>query len=270
MILALGSLLTKEDSDIFHSQVAPRCRQLFEERFLDPMTFEEEAVVVHLGCRTGFHDEEFAARAGASSLVGVDTSPEAIALASSGASTASGNFAYHVLNGHTQLPDSSFSHAVSFYSLVSLGDWSDLAQEGLRLLKPGGQFLMALPLRGSYNELFDLLRESPSVSENTALAGALHSLISRRPNVEQVSELLEDMGFADVDVSMHRVTLEYATGPQLVEDPLYSLLVEPQLAAWIPRDAQAALEYVRLALSRYWFDLPFELSLSLGYINAIR
>lgn len=270
MTLALGSPLPGEEASVFHAQVAPRCRELFEERFLEPMTLEDEAVVLHLGCRTGFHDEELAARAGASALVGVDASPEAISLASSGPIAATGRFAYHASMLPTQLPDSAFSHAVSFYSLASHEDWSGLAAEAFRLLKPGGQFLLALPLRGSYHELLDLLREHSFASGDAALTDAVEALAAQRPNIELVTEMLEDMGFDDVDVSMHRMTLEYRDGQEFLNDPVTRLLFEPQLAALAPQAPQAALDYVRLALSRYWSDQAFELSLSLGYVSARR
>jgi SAM-dependent methyltransferase len=271
MTLALGTSLVGEDVSKFHTQVAPRCRALFEERFLEPMTLEDEALVLHLGCRTGFHDEELAARAGASALVGVDASPEAIALAAAGSGAAEGRFAYHASALPTQLPDASFSHAVSLYSLALQGDdWGGLVHEAARLLKPGGQLLLALPLRGSYGELLDLLREYAFASGDDEVARVIAAAAAGRPNIEQATELLEDMGFDDVDIAMHRLKLEYAGGQEFLDDPVTRLLFEPHLGALAPQDPGAAVEHVRQALACYWSELPFELSLTLGYISARR
>ena len=270
MTLALGSPLAGEDASIFHTVVAPRLRGLFEERLLEPMTLEDDAAVVHLGCRTGFHDEELAARAGASSLVGVDASPEALALASAGAGAAEGRFAYHPSTLPTQLPGGAFSHAVSLHSLALHGDgWEALVGEAARLLRPGGQLLLALPLRGAYAELLDLLREFSQASGDDGVAAAVEAA-ARRPNIEQATEFLEDAGFEDVDVSMHRLKLDYPTGPSFLDDPLVRLVFEPHLAALAPGSPEAAVEHVRQALARYWFDLPFELSVTLGYVSARR
>ncbi|MCS6898189.1 MAG: class I SAM-dependent methyltransferase [Myxococcales bacterium] len=271
MTLALGSPLSPEDVMIFHTHVAPRLRELFEERLLEPMTLEDDAVVVHLGCRTGFHDEELAARAGASSLVGVDASPEALALASRGAGAVEGRFAYYPSRLPTDLPTGAFSHAVSLHSLALQGDsWGALVGEASRLLKPGGQLLMVLPLRGSYPELMDLLREFSQASGDKAMEIAVEAVVAGRPNIEQATEHLEDAGFEDVDVSLHRLKLEYPAGQAFLDDPLMRLLFEPHLAALAPNSPEAAVDHVRRALARYWYDLPFQLSLSLGYISARR
>jgi SAM-dependent methyltransferase len=252
MTLALGSPLAGEDVSIFHTAVAPRLRGLFEERLLEPMTLEDDAAVVHLGCRTGFHDEELAARAGASSLVGVDASPEALALASAGAGAAEGRFAYYPSTLPTQLPGGAFSHVVSLHSLALQGDgWGALVGEAARLLRPGGQLLLALPLRGAYAELLDLLREFAQASGDDGVAAAVEGVAAGRPNIEQATEFLEDAGFEDVDVSMHRLKLDYPAGQAFLDDPLARLLFEPHLAALAPGSPEAAVEHVRQALARY-------------------
>jgi SAM-dependent methyltransferase len=271
MTLALGVPLSGEDVSIFHTQVAPRCRALFEERFLEPMTLEEEAVVVHLGCRTGFHDEELVARAGASTLVGLDASLDAIALAAGSAGAVEGRFGYHPSPLPSLFPEGAFSHAVSLYSLALQGeDWAPLVQEAGRLLRPGGQLLMAIPLRGSYLELLDLLREHGEAIEDDDLLARINTLVVQRPGLEQANEVLEDAGFYDVDIDLHRLKLDYESGADLLIDPLFRLLLAPHLTALAPRGPGAALEHLQVALQRYWSSVSFELSLNIGYLSARR
>ena len=271
MTLSLGAPLVGEDVSLFHTRAAPRCRELFEERFLEPLTLEDDAVVLHLGCRTGFLDQELFERAGASALVGVDTSPEAIALASAAPAVAEGRFAYYASSLPTQLPDASFSHVVSFYSLALQGDgWNALVDEAARLLKPGGQLLLAMPLRGSFVELLDLLREFSDASGDPSLRETVDSLAAGRPGIEQATEFLEDAGFYDVDVTMYRLRLEFGSGHELLDDGLWSLLLAPHLGALAADASAEAVAHLRLALSRYWDASPFELTINLGYASARR
>jgi SAM-dependent methyltransferase len=52
-----------------------------------------------------------------------------------------------------------FSHAFSIHPASHKKGRLDLFQEMLRLLYPGGQALIAMPLKGSYQEIADLFRE---------------------------------------------------------------------------------------------------------------
>lgn len=271
-LAALGTPLTADDADIFEEHVAPRCRALFEGRLLSALVPGDDAAVVHLGCRTGYHDEAIAQRAGAASLVGVDASPEALAVARARSAARRGGFSYAGATGlPVHLPGESFSHVVSFYSLALQGEgWRSVVEEASRLLQPGGQLLMALPLRGAYPELLDLLRESGEAI-GADLAEIIDEVAAGRPNIESLTDDLESSGFNDVDVTLHRLSLEYGSGPEFLDDAVARLLFEPHLRAMLPAEhGDGAATYLRSALERYWSELPFDLSINLGCVSALR
>ena len=161
---------------------------------------------------------------------------------------------------------------MSLYSLgLSGADAAPRVEESRRLLRPGGQLLLLMPLRGSFQELIDLLREQALASESSELSEAIDVLAAGRPSVEQTTESLESAGFDDVDVSLHRLSLDYEFGAQFFEDPSVQVLLEPPLRrALPPGQADAVLASLRVSIDRYWSDLPFELTLNLGCISARR
>jgi SAM-dependent methyltransferase len=273
MFGALGTPLTDEEAARFDETVAPRCRALFEARLLEAMVPGDDASVVHLGCRTGYHDEVIARRAGASSLIGIDASPAALALAQRRSPNRKGPLSYsHVEMLPCELPDECYSHVVSLYSLALQDEaWINLAAESARLLQPGGQLLLALPLRGSFQELTDLLREFALACGAPEAAEIVEDLSSQRPSIERVSDELDTAGFSDVDVSLHRLALEYDSGSEFLEDDVARLLFEPHLRALFPGErGEQAVDHVRRAVGAYWATLPFELSINLGCASAVR
>ncbi len=266
---AFGEPLDEALVDLFDTQVAPRFLSAFGDRLLEAMLPGDQARVAHLGCRTGLLDVELARRAGASELVGIDASPLALERARRRAPE---HFFYVEAAQPSPLPSDCFSHAVSLFSIgLSAGEAAMLVEESRRLLRRDGQLLLLMPLRGSFAELLDLLREQAQALGSAELWAAVEALAAERPGVEQATEALESAGFADVDVGLHRLSLDYETGAQFFDDPTVLLLLEPPLRrALPPAQAEAVSAGLRRSIDLYWSDMPFELTLNLGCISARR
>ena len=119
------------------------------------------AVIGQLTCRTGYPAEEIAQRVPGCSLTGVDSSPAALELARTKAQLVNGlTTSYlHADSVPTPLPSGAFTHTLSLHPSGKLGDYTALFAEHYRLLCEGGQMVVSLPLRGSYPEIYDMLRE---------------------------------------------------------------------------------------------------------------
>ena len=75
-----------------------------------------------------------------------------------------------------------------------------------RVLAPTGQALLAMPLRGSFQELGDLLREYALKLDEASVAAAVDRATLGRPTVEMLGAELEDAGFHFVDVGLSPAT----------------------------------------------------------------
>lgn len=251
--------------------VVPRYLAFFGDLTLELLLAGEGARIVHLGCRTGYLDHQLHELAGGSAVVGVDPSPAAIELARNKAA-ASGDvpIEYYECDGvPTPLPEASFSHALALHPVGSAEDRIALYAEMRRLLYPGGQALVALPLRGSFQEIGDLLREYALKFDEGDFGQQIEEAVAARHTIETLSEELESVGLDDVDVEIRQTHLAFDSGRAFVEDPVSRLLILPEIKSWLPgQDFDKPLEYLREAIDKYWSEGKFELSLSVGCASA--
>ena len=269
-----ASRLAPSDAAIFETFVVPRYLALFGELALENIVETgEEATLIHFGCRTGYPDRGLAIRLSGARIYGLDESPAAIELARAKAATMPDmNADYRLFEGYpTSFNDASFSHTVALHPLAAPEDRAELVTEMARVLAPGGQLVIALPLRGSFGEVADLLRECSLKNDDSGLAAAVERAMSQRPTVEALSSQLEEMGFHDVDVTLRPATVTFPNGRAFVEDPITRLLLMPEFRKNLATDdVMRPFQYVRDAIDKYWSEGEFELSVHVGCATARR
>ena len=256
------------EAAIFETFVVPRYLSLFGELALEMLAEGDDAQVVHMHCRTGYPDRGLAIRLPGAYIVGVDASSAALELARAKAATMPGLVSDYRLVEElpTALPDASFSHALTLHPPASAEDRGPLLAESARLLAPHGQVLLAMPMRGSFQEIFDLLREYALKYDDTSVAAAVEQAVLVWPNVEMLSGELEGAGFDYVDVSLRPSTLRFQGGRDFFEDPVARLAILPELRATLSLEGAAdkSLAYVREAIDKYWGGRSFELTVNVG------
>ncbi len=255
------------EAAVFETFVVPRYLTIFGELLLESLAESEGAQVVHLHCHTGYPDRGIAMRLPGSYIVGVDTSAAALELARAKAATMPDmSSEYRLVDSlPADLPEAAFSHGLVMHPLASGDDRRILLEELHRLLAPHGQALVAMPLRGSFQEITDLLREYSLKHDDAEVGRAVDAATQVRPTVEVLGGELEDLGFDFVDVSLRPTTLRFQSGRDFFEDPVARLVILPEIRLDLKlENAEAALAYVRLAIDKYWSDGPFELSINVG------
>jgi SAM-dependent methyltransferase len=228
--------------------------------------------VAHIGCRTGYPDREICQRVSRATVYGVDLSPAALELARHKAVAASVPAQYLLAESlPSTLPAAAFSHVISLCPILAAEERGALFAEMARLLYTGGQVLIALPLRGSFQEIGDLFREYALKHDDGDLGRSIDEAMAGRPTIETLSEELEVYGLGDVDVEVRQETLRFDNGRSLIEDPISRLLIIPELRRSLGgRELQQPIEYLREAADRYWSETEFELSINVGCASARR
>jgi len=270
--------LAPGDAAIFETFVNPRYLRHFGELVLEmisPPANPGEAIVAHLGCRTGFPERLLVEQLGPMSLVGTDPSLAALELARAKAAAIPDLSAdYRLFEGFpSPLPDQSFTHGVILQPPGRAASRLHFVRDAARVLVPGGQVLLALPLRGSFGELADLLREYATKHDQKAVGDAVEAAVTLRPTPESMAEELEALGFVDVDVDFRAVTIPFQSGRDFLEDPTTRLLLLPEWQMNLSLDdnaIRAAFQYVRDAIDRYWAEGGFELSVIVGCARGFR
>jgi SAM-dependent methyltransferase len=260
------------DAAVFETFVVPRYLSLFAERLIEGLVAARDARVCHLSCRTGYPDRELLEKLPNAHVYGCDSSAAAIELARAKARATPGFVSeYRVVEGTTTpFPPGAFSHAFTMHPIATPAERKLLLEELARIVAPRGQALVAMPLRGSFSEIGDLLRECALKNELTALTNAVEAATQLRPTEELFKRELESVGFEYVEVDVRTRTLRFESGRQLFEDPATRLLLLPDLRATLPMPDERAFAYVRDAIDKYWSDGTFELTVNVGVVSGRR
>ena len=178
--------LGPDDAAVFETFVVPRYLSLFAERLLELIVPTEDARVCHLQCRTGYPDRDLLKKLPNAHVYGCDTSEHAIELARAKAKTIPGFVSdYRVIDAFTTpFPAGAFSHGLSLHPLAAPAERTRMLEELARIVAPRGQALVAMPLRGSFLEIADLLRECALKNELTELTNAVEAAVQLRPTDE--------------------------------------------------------------------------------------
>ncbi|HEY1691185.1 MAG TPA: class I SAM-dependent methyltransferase [Polyangiaceae bacterium] len=261
------------EAAIFETFVVPRYLTLFGELALEMMAESEDAQVAHLHCRTGYPDRGIAMRLPGAHIVGLDASNAALELARAKAATMRGMVSeYRAFEDlPTTLPASAFSHALALHPLANPEERAKVLAEFARILAPHGQAIVAMPLRGSFQELADLLREHALKYDDNEVGRAVEQATLVRPTVEMFGAEFEEAGFDFVEVSLRPTTLGFQSGRDFFEDPVARMLILPEAQLNLNlTDPERAWDYVREAMDKYWSDGTFELTVNVGCATGRR
>ncbi|MBL8608557.1 MAG: methyltransferase domain-containing protein [Myxococcales bacterium] len=258
---------------VFETFVVPRYLSLFGERLLDQLVLGSDAQVVHLHCRTGYPDRAVVSLLADAHVYGVDASPAALELARVKATQKTGMVSeYKLFEGYpTEFPNAAFSHGISLHPLAAPRERERLLAELARLVAPAGQMLLALPLRGSFQEIADLIREYALKHEANDVTAAVEAAALVRPTPETLTAEAEKAGFEFVDVDVKPCTLKFQSGRDFFDDPITRLMLLPEFRLNLGlADFGAVMDYVRLAIDKYWSRSTFELGVQVGCVTGRR
>jgi SAM-dependent methyltransferase len=269
--------LGPEDFAIFETFVVPRYLSMFAERVLEMLVKGSDARVCHVQCRTGYPDRTLLEKLPGAHVFGCDASEHAIELARAKAAiiqrkSAGSAFDYRVFDAlPLPFPAGAFSHAYTLHPLCAPAERKRLFEELARLVAPRGQALLAMPLRGSFLEIADLLREYALKFERPDLTNAIEAAVQLRPTDDMMARELEQVGFEFVDVDVRGRTLKFETGRAVFEDPITRLLLLPEFKLNLAQgDLAEAFAYVRETIDKYWSDGTFELTVNVGVVAGRR
>ncbi|HWA76147.1 MAG TPA: methyltransferase domain-containing protein [Polyangiaceae bacterium] len=269
--MSLAEKLSPADAAILETFVVPRYLSRFGDLAVDMMVSGPEARILHVGCRTGYPDLKLYELVDNAEILGLDPSLAALELARHKA-TVRGDVAieYRLGDGLPgELEPGIFTHALSLDPIIEDSERAELLSAMRWLLCSGGQALLAMPLRGSFQEVADLFREYALKYDEADFAAELDTSWGERPTLETLSDEFEAAGFEDVDVEVRLFTLAFDNGRAFLEDPASRLLILPEIRCWLGGgDLKRPLEYMRDAIDKYWSEGKFELTVQIGCASA--
>lgn len=271
--MALLATLAPNDVPMFETFVVPRYLTPFARTALRMAAPCDGAVVANIGCRTGFPDRFLTRYLDRPAMIGFDSSQAALDLARAKAALIPDVFLEYRQASDPPLPvqAQAFSHALALHPIVNADGQAMIIAEMFRVLAWGGQALLAVPLRGSFQELTDLLKEYAVKHDADNVAQAIDASVGARPTPEVLTNAFEAVGLSEIDVDVRSVTLAFRSGRDFFDDPIARLMVVPdlELTAGIG-SLTVPFNYVRDAIDRYWSERDFELTLIVGCASGRR
>lgn len=269
----LGPAYDSADVEALEADVLPIYLSFFNALAIERLLLAPQAVVMTGGPFASSMADAVSDRLPNAIIQAFEPSEAAIKAAMERTSSLPATVDFDVL---TSLPikkaDTTYTHAVLVHPVAAATVRHQLLQEAYRVLVPAGQLLFALPLRGSYPEVADMLREFSLKNDDPKFGEAIEIASQSRPTPETLAEDLEHLGFVDVSVDVELLSVPFDTGRDFVAHSLLRLIVGPDLTSLIGTSPQtaAALEYAQSAINKYWSEGQFDLTVNLGCANARR
>ncbi|MCB9618620.1 MAG: methyltransferase domain-containing protein [Sandaracinus sp.] len=162
-----------------------------------------------------------------------------------------------------------FDAVVSNLLYPELPDPARMLAEVRRVLVPGGPLLLTTPLRGTFVEALDMLREGAVAEDDAALAARVEADAAREPTPETLADTLRQAGFAKVEVRQETFRLSYRSAAELFADRLVRLVGTPRWReAAGETDADRRLAGMQRALDVYHGGGPLSLTVHAGCVVA--
>ncbi len=118
-----------------------------------------------------------------------------------------------------------------------------------------------------------MIREYALRQDLMELGKAVDLAAASRPTIETISEEFENAGLTEVDVDVQLIAVSFTNGRDFLDDPIAKLMVFPELRSLLPMDADIAgpcMKYVYDAISKYWSEGVFELTVNVGCASGRR
>ena len=216
---------------VYDSEILPLYGRRFAQLALRALDPRPAASVLEIGCATGDLTLELSRRLDeASRIVALELSLPLLAQAQSKLA-ADPAAARKIQLQQTQmplhptlvLPDSAFDLCVSNLGIADAPEPRRAVAELASMLKPGGELLLTLPLRGTWGEFLDIYREVLREHDKPDRLAALDGYIAALPDGDQCAGWLEDAGLYGVELTVDRWQLLFKSAREFFYAPVIHL-----------------------------------------------
>jgi SAM-dependent methyltransferase len=162
------------------------------------------------------------------------------------------------------LPDSTFDVCVSNLGLADAPEPQRTVSELANMLKPGGALLLTVPLRGTWAELLDILREALRDDHRAEALAALDAYVAAFPEGDTCARWLEEAGLANVEIAVDRWEVLFQSAREFFFAPLIHLgpLSRWKQIAGRGDEMQDIFFFVKQAIDTYFQGRVFSVTIA--------
>jgi SAM-dependent methyltransferase len=261
-------------AEVWDEEIEPPFARRFWEMALEELTVPPKGQVLVAGCSTGaiipvLFDQVVAA--GQGRVIALEARGPLLAKARARVAELDRRRVF--LKGES-IRKLRFANEV-FAAVVSSLSWMDLPEPGTaldefyRVLVPGGQVTLAVPLEGTLQEIYDLFSEVALKYDLPDVSKALEAQRNERhPSDDDAKQLIEGVGFRDVTLRFEERSLTFSTGRAFFESVLVKALFEPRWREVAGEDTNDMFRYTREAIDTYFVGEPLTVGLIVGCLTG--
>lgn len=255
--------------------ITPDWRERFDSLVNENITLPPEGRVLDVNTGTGAYAIEIAERMkDKGEVIGVDPSRERIALATAKAlvqkvedlSFEQGNAA------SLRFEDEEFDVVVGDASMTAADEIEAMLDEMVRVVQLGGQVILKMTTRGSFDEFFSIYWEALM---NTDLLdetwSALEKFINERFTVSDAEAMVERAGLSGVVTFTSREEFSYDTAKDFFESPLINDVFLDHWLSIVPESRRKDVsDQIISIIGREQHDSPFDISIKATLISGFK
>lgn len=262
---------------VYDDEILPIFGQRFGQMLLRALHIPPRAMVLEVGCTTGYVTLEVLRRLdGDSRIIAIDASSPLVDVArgKAGAEHAGKKIFFRT---QPLFPRLAFAEDVydTVFSNLALAEAPDLeaaVRDLVRVAKPGGQVAVTLPLRGTWVEFLDIFREVLQKHDKLANLRQLDDWVAALPEAETVARWMESAGLGDLKVSTERWEILFRSAREFFFAPLieYGPLPAWKDLAGRGDEMQDVFYYIKEAIDAYFAGTAFPVSVVGGCLSGTK
>ncbi len=197
---------------VYDNEILPIWAKKFGRLLLRSIQVPPRAMVLNVACATGYPAMELLHKMDPDSrIIAIESSGPLLDIARSKAGDLSGKqIFFRTENISERLSFADDVYDVTFTNL-GMEDFdvppSEVIKDFARVTQPGGQVLVTMPMRGSWEEFFDIYREVLVKGDNNEVLNSLEEYIESFPDHETAVQWMHDAGLKDVQVDQEVFSL---------------------------------------------------------------
>jgi ubiquinone/menaquinone biosynthesis C-methylase UbiE len=260
---------------IYDSEILPVWSHRFGRMLLRDMEIEPGSQVLDVACGTGYPATEILRRLGEDSrLIAIDGSAAMLDIARTKIEEMGAKNVF--FRSESAVPKLSFADDV--YDMVvcnlGLGDFErpeTALVDFARVTCPGGEVRCTLPLRGTFQEFFDIYQEVLTKHDkHDTLASLQDHIATTFWDVEQCYEWLETAGLENASVEVDEFRMLFKSSREFFFAPVieYGHLPDWKQLAGKGQEMQDIFWYIKEAIDAYYGGRAFEVTVKAGLIKG--
>jgi ubiquinone/menaquinone biosynthesis C-methylase UbiE len=261
---------------IYDDEILPIWSQRFGRMMLRGLDIPPKAMVLDVGCGTGYPSLEVIRKMDDQGrLIAIDSSSTMLDVARKKAGELSGKRVFfRTESAHPRLP---FTNDVYDLVLCNLGITElpgprAALKEFARVAKPGGKVIVTLPLAGTWAEFHDIYREVLVKHDKHEMLERLDRHVASFPDGDEVERWLASAGLVDTQVDVEEFSLLFRSSREFFFAPVieYGPLPKWKEIAGRGQELQDVFWYIKQAIDAYFGGRAFQLTVKAGCLRGVK